>query len=63
MAEQYPQHTSPQDVEDGGGADESKEDLLQEEVVTTQKVGKHPPSQKREGWGANSTHKIRNTSQ
>ena len=45
-ADQCPQHTSPQDVEDGGDADESKEDLLQEEVVTTQKVSKHLPSQK-----------------
>ena len=59
-AEQYPQHTSPRDVEDGGDADESKEELLQEEVVTTQKVGKHPPSQKGRDGG---THKIRNTSQ
>ena len=30
-------------MEDGSDADASKEDLLQEEVVTTQKVGKHPP--------------------
>ena len=49
MAKQYPQHTSARDVEDGGGADESKEELLQEEVVTTQKVSKHPPFQKGRG--------------
>ena len=45
-ADQYPQHTSPQDVEDGGDADESKEELLQDEVVTTPKVGKYPPPKK-----------------
>ena len=45
-ADQYPQHMSPRDLEDGGNADEPKEELLQEEVVTTQKVGKRPPPKK-----------------
>ena len=61
-ADQYPQHTSPWEVEAGGDADESKEDLLQVEVVATQKAGKHPPPKKGR-MGCASTHKIRNTSQ
>ncbi len=61
-ADQYPQDTSPWDVEDSGDTDESKEELLHEKVVTTQKVGKHPLP-KRGGWFATTTHKIRNTSQ
>ena len=32
-ADQYPQHTLPWDVEDGGDAAEFKEELLQEDVV------------------------------
>ena len=46
---QYSQHTSPWDVQYGGDAGESKEELLQDEVVTTQKVGKHPSSSKKGG--------------
>ena len=49
-ADQYPRDTLPWDVGDGSDADESKEELLQEEVVTTQKVGSTPPTKKgREG--------------
>ena len=62
-ADQSPQHNSPWDIEYSGETAESKEELLQEEIVTTQEVGKHPPLPKREGWGATGTHKIRNTSQ
>ena len=34
-ADQSPQHTSPWDIEYDGKTDESKEELLQEEIVTT----------------------------
>ena len=51
-ADQYPQHTSPRDVEDGGDADESKEELLHDEVVTTQKVGYLFPTFSKMVWFA-----------
>ena len=62
-ADRSPQHSLPWDMEDSGGAPDSKEELLQEEAVTQQEVGMHPPCPKRVSRGATSTHKIRNASQ
>ena len=45
-ADQSPQHTSSWDIENDGETAESKEELLQEQIVTTHIVGKQPPPKK-----------------